>query len=111
MVKQICETYQMPYFTFSPTFSICPNHGYMPGREDRCKKCGAETEVYSRIVGYIRPIQQWNPGKRAEFEDRKTYKLKEKTAFKSVPKAKAVVEESIESTTSETPMAEQVALV
>lgn len=76
LVKQVCETYRLPYFTITPTFSICPNHGYIAGRVDKCEKCGAENEVYSRIVGYIRPVQQWNPGKNAEFQDRKTYKMK-----------------------------------
>ncbi len=75
LVRTICEKYHLPYFTITPTFSVCPNHGYMAGRVDQCKKCGADTEVYSRIVGYIRPIQQWNQGKRAEFEDRTTYKM------------------------------------
>ena len=64
LVRTICEKYHLPYFTITPTFSVCPNHGYMAGRVDQCKKCGADTEVYSRIVGYIRPIQQWNQGKR-----------------------------------------------
>jgi ribonucleoside-triphosphate reductase (formate) len=77
-VKKICEDYKMPYFTISPTFSICPNCGYIAGKEMVCKKCGADNEVYSRIVGYIRPIQQWNAGKRTEFDDRKTYKMNSK---------------------------------
>ena len=111
MVKQICETYQMPYFTFSPTFSVCPKDGYMPGRVDKCKKCGAETEVYSRIVGYIRPIQQWNPGKRAEFEDRKTYKLKASEIKKAPSKTVALAEEESGVLASESPIAEQAALV
>ncbi|MFA4995697.1 MAG: ribonucleoside triphosphate reductase [Patescibacteria group bacterium] len=75
LIRTICEKYHLPYFTITPTFSVCPNHGYMAGRVDTCKKCGSATEVYSRIVGYIRPVQQWNQGKRAEFEDRKTYKM------------------------------------
>ncbi len=78
LVKKICEDYKMPYFTISPTFSICPNCGYIAGKEMVCKKCGADNEVYSRIVGYIRPIQQWNAGKRTEFDDRKTYKMNSK---------------------------------
>jgi len=75
LVSKICNTYRLPYFTISPTFSVCPSHGYIPGRVDKCEKCGKVTEVYSRIVGYIRPIQQWNAGKRAEFDDRRTFKL------------------------------------
>lgn len=80
MVRQVCENYRLPYFTITPTFSVCPNHGYISGRVDKCEKCGADNEVYSRIVGYIRPIQQWNAGKRAEFEDRKTYKMRTRGA-------------------------------
>lgn len=75
LVRKICEQYRMPYFTITPTFSVCPNHGYIAGKVMVCQKCGAENEVYSRIVGYIRPIQQWNAGKRAEFDDRLTYKM------------------------------------
>lgn len=79
LVRKICSTYRLPYFTISPTFSVCPSHGYIPGRADECAKCGKATEVYSRIVGYIRPIQQWNAGKRAEFDDRKTFDMKLKS--------------------------------
>jgi ribonucleoside-triphosphate reductase len=100
----------MPYFTLTPTFSICPNHGYMPGKVEKCDKCGAETEVYSRIVGYIRPIQQWNPGKSAEFKDRITYKMEEDNK-KSPSKAKAAAVEEAEAVAPETPLAEQAALV
>jgi anaerobic ribonucleoside-triphosphate reductase len=75
LVKTICENYHLPYFTITPTFSVCPNHGYIAGKVMTCEKCGSQNEVYSRIVGYIRPIQQWNSGKRAEFDDRKTYKM------------------------------------
>lgn len=72
LIKTVCENYRLPYFTISPTFSVCPNDGYIPGRVDKCDKCGEENEVYARIVGYIRPIKQWNEGKRAEFDDRST---------------------------------------
>ena len=75
MVKQICENYRLPYFTLTPTFSVCPNHGYIAGEVKKCDKCDSPTEIYSRIVGYIRPVQQWNAGKAAEFSDRKTYKF------------------------------------
>lgn len=93
LVKNICERYHLPYFTITPTFSVCPDHGYIAGRVDKCKKCGQATEVYSRIVGYIRPIQQWNPGKRVEFEDRVTYKMTKKKDQKKT----ANVEEALES--------------
>lgn len=77
LVRKICENYRLPYFTFSPTFSICENHGYLTGEHETCPECGAECEVYSRIVGYIRPVSQWNKGKRAEFKTRKTFVINE----------------------------------
>jgi len=75
LVRTVCENYHLPYFTITPTFSVCPNHGYIAGKVPTCEKCGAENEIWSRIVGYIRPIQQWNAGKRAEFDDRTSYKM------------------------------------
>lgn len=97
LVKQICDQYHMPYFTLSPTFSICPNHGYMAGKVMKCPTCKADNEVYSRIVGYIRPIQQWNPGKRAEFDDRKTFKMVEAKKLDSKTKeVSAGVEDKME---------------
>ena len=77
LVRKICENYRLPYFTFSPTFSICENHGYLKGEHQTCPECGADCEVYSRIVGYIRPVNQWNKGKQAEFKTRKTFNLEE----------------------------------
>jgi len=77
LVKKICESYQLPYFTLTPTFSVCPNHGYISGEVPVCDKCHSTCEIYSRIVGYLRPINQWNDGKLAEFNMRKTYKNKE----------------------------------
>lgn len=74
-VKSICKNYRLPYFTFSPSFSICKNHGYLNGEQAICEKCGEECEIYSRIVGYLRSISQWNDGKRAEFDMRKHYKI------------------------------------
>lgn len=74
-VKSICKNYRLPYFTFSPSFSICKNHGYLNGEQAVCEKCGEECEIYSRIVGYLRSISQWNDGKRAEFDMRKHYKI------------------------------------
>jgi ribonucleoside-triphosphate reductase len=83
LIKSICNNYQLPYVTLSPTFSVCPEHGYIAGHVEKCEKCGAENEVYARIVGYIRPIKQWNVGKKAEYYDRVTVKMvagkKEKT--------------------------------
>lgn len=75
LVRKVCESYRLPYFTFTPTFSVCPVHGYISGEHDRCPKCGAECEVYSRVVGYLRPVNRWNEGKREEFRRRKTFKV------------------------------------
>ncbi len=77
LVKKICESCRLPYFTLTPTFSVCPNHGYISGEVPVCDKCHSSCEIYSRIVGYLRPINQWNDGKLAEFDMRKTYKSKE----------------------------------
>jgi ribonucleoside-triphosphate reductase len=80
LVRKIAENYALPYFTLTPTFSICPVHGYIAGEHPMCPKCIIEqpTEVYSRVVGYIRPVKQWNKGKQAEFTDRKEYVVKSK---------------------------------
>ena len=75
LVKKICENYHLPYFTFSPTFSVCPTHGYVAGEHQTCPDCGRECEIYSRIVGYIRPVKQWNKGKKAEFGNRVTFDM------------------------------------
>ena len=75
LVKKITETTKIPYFTITPTFSVCKNCGRIKGKVNRCPVCGQETEVYSRIVGYLRPLRRWNPGKTQEFEERKTFKV------------------------------------
>ncbi|HRZ66613.1 MAG TPA: ribonucleoside triphosphate reductase [Candidatus Omnitrophota bacterium] len=75
LVRKICGNYKLPYFSVTPTFSVCPDCGYIPGKADQCPKCGKPAEVYSRIVGYLRPIGQWNNGKKEEFGLRKTYKV------------------------------------
>ncbi len=75
LVKLICDRYHLPYFTITPTFSICPVHGYLSGKQETCPHCGAAAEVYSRVVGYLRPVNQWNEGKVEEFKYRKTFKL------------------------------------
>ncbi|MCL1909597.1 MAG: ribonucleoside triphosphate reductase [Kiritimatiellaeota bacterium] len=72
-VKMVCTKFKLPYFTVTPTFSICDEHGYVSGEHPLCPRCGKEAEVYSRIVGYIRPTKQWNAGKQEEFRLRKTY--------------------------------------
>lgn len=77
LVKKICTNYKLPYFTFSPTFSTCANHGYIAGEHFTCPKCGSNCEVFSRVVGYIRPVNQWNEGKKAEFETRRNFKIQD----------------------------------
>jgi len=80
LVKTIASKYHLPYFTLSPTFSVCPHHGYLDGEHSTCPKCVIEQkcEVYSRIVGYIRPVEQWNAGKSQEYKDRKEFVVAKK---------------------------------
>ncbi len=73
LVRKICQNYKLPYFTLTPTFSVCSSHGYLTGEKRNCPTCKAECEVYSRVVGYLRPVSQWNAGKQAEYSLRETY--------------------------------------
>ena len=75
LINKIVSKFRLPYFTLTPTFSVCPSHGYLSGEQDTCPQCGETTEVYSRVVGYLRPVNQWNRGKQAEFVMRKTFKI------------------------------------
>lgn len=75
LVRTIAENYKLPYYTISPTYSICKKHGYLSGEQTTCPECGGPTEVYSRITGYYRPVQNWNDGKSQEYKDRKVYNL------------------------------------
>ncbi|MBQ4098384.1 MAG: ribonucleoside triphosphate reductase, partial [Clostridia bacterium] len=75
LVRKIAENYKLPYYTMSPTYSVCADHGYIAGEVYECPTCGKTTDVYSRITGYYRPVQNWNDGKRKEFEDRKVYNI------------------------------------
>ena len=75
LVRKIAENYKLPYYTLSPTYSVCKNHGYISGEQYQCPHCGESTEVYSRITGYYRPVQAWNDGKSQEFSERKTYNI------------------------------------
>ncbi|MCR5848794.1 MAG: ribonucleoside triphosphate reductase [Lachnospiraceae bacterium] len=75
LVRTIAENYKLPYYTMSPTYSICKNHGYLAGEQDICPDCGCKTEIYSRITGYYRPVQNWNDGKLQEFKNRKEYDI------------------------------------
>lgn len=77
LVRTIAENYKLPYYTMSPTYSICKHHGYINGEEFTCPTCGEKTEVYSRITGYYRPVQNWNEGKVQEYENRKLYEPEE----------------------------------
>ena len=76
LVKKISDNYRLPYYTITPTYSVCPEHGYLAGEQRTCPRCGRATEVYSRITGYYRPVQNWNDGKIQEFADRRTYEIK-----------------------------------
>lgn len=75
LVRKIAENHRLPYYTLSPTYSVCKNHGYLVGEQFTCPHCGQKTEVYSRITGYYRPVQNWNDGKSQEYKDRKVYKI------------------------------------
>ena len=75
LVRKIAENYKLPYYTMSPTYSVCSEHGYLSGEHFKCPHCGKTTEVYSRITGYYRPVQNWNDGKAQEYKDRKTYDI------------------------------------
>ena len=73
VVSKVSNSFRLPYFTLTPTFSVCPSHGYISGEHEKCATCDSDTEVYSRVVGYLRPVGQWNNGKQTEFCMRKTY--------------------------------------
>ena len=75
LVRKIAENYKLPYYTMSPTYSVCSDHGYLTGEQFTCPICGKKTEVYSRITGYYRPVQNWNDGKAQEYKDRKVYNI------------------------------------
>ncbi len=87
LVRKIAENHRLPYYTLSPTYSICKNHGYITGEVYTCPDCGEKTEVYSRITGYYRPVQNWNEGKSKEFKDRKLYDIVHSTPH-TAPAAK-----------------------
>ena len=91
LVKKISDNYKLPYYTMSPTYSICLEHGYITGEAYTCPKCGKKTEVWSRITGYYRPVQNWNDGKVQEFKHRKEYNLES-----SVMKARDIMSEVVE---------------
>ena len=80
LVRKISANYKLPYYTLSPVYSVCRSHGYIAGEEWKCPTCGADTEVYSRITGYYRPVQNWNVGKTQEYKERKTYNIEKSMA-------------------------------
>jgi anaerobic ribonucleoside-triphosphate reductase len=73
LVRRIFQRFRIPYITLTPTFSVCPAHGYLSGAHETCPLCGERTEIYSRVVGYLRPVEQWNSGKQEEFKDRVSF--------------------------------------
>ena len=94
LVRKISENYRLPYYTMSPTYSVCREHGYLNGEQYSCPHCGAKTEVYSRITGYYRPVQNWNDGKSQEFKDRKVYEPMDAMAKRFSETATAKTEET-----------------
>ena len=108
LVKKVAENYKLPYFTLSPTYSICEDHGYIKGEVHECPICHKQTEVWARITGYYRPVQNWNDGKAQEFKDRKTYdistsELKKKASKKKTEAKKCECEENMLFTTKTCP--------
>lgn len=94
-IMSVFTRYQLPYISITPTFSVCEEHGYITGEHFKCPTCGKETEVYSRIVGYLRPVNYWNKGKKEEFKDRKYIKLVwQKTNFKEVNQKIKILEDN-----------------
>ena len=89
LVRKIAQNYKLPYYTISPTYSVCKNHGYLVGEQYTCPICGETTEVYSRITGYYRPVQNWNDGKRQEFADRVEYDIAGSKMHKAAAKEEA----------------------
>jgi ribonucleoside-triphosphate reductase len=100
LVKSVAANFRLPYYTLTPTFSICEQHGYLVGEQESCPKCGARCEVWSRSVGYLRPVDQWNPGKQAEFADRRPY---ERQLARQNPRDTASVEPARQTAAAERP--------
>ena len=86
IVRKIAENYRLPYYTLSPTYTVCKEHGYIAGEIYTCPKCGKETEVYSRITGYYRPVKNWNDGKAQEYKERKVYNIETSVLTHTGPK-------------------------
>ncbi|MBR6683770.1 MAG: ribonucleoside triphosphate reductase, partial [Firmicutes bacterium] len=89
LVRKIAENHKLPYYTMSPTYSVCAEHGYLTGEQHICPHCGKEAEVYSRITGYYRPVKNWNDGKTQEYKDRKVYNIGTSVLKKTAPVVEA----------------------
>ena len=100
LVRKVAENYSLPYYTLSPTYSVCKTHGYIAGEQFTCPECGAVTEVYSRITGYYRPVQNWNDGKSQEYKERKVYDIANSKL--SVKIKEAALENSADEAVSDT---------
>ena len=105
LVRKIAENYRLPYFTLSPTYSVCKTHGYLPGEQFTCPHCGESAEVYSRITGYYRPVQNWNEGKTQEYKNRKLYDIAN-SRMKRIPVGGASPVVKAAAPASQTPVAE-----
>jgi len=92
LVRKIAENYKLPYYTLSPTYSVCKNHGYLNGEQFKCPDCGEDAEVYSRITGYYRPVQNWNAGKTQEYKERREYVIENSVLKHEGPVAETPVE-------------------
>ena len=107
LVKKIADNYKLPYYSISPTYSVCKDHGYLTGEQFTCPHCGAETEVYSRITGYYRPVKNWNDGKTQEYKERKVYNLDKSDMKKPGCMEKIVAEAAV---TKKAPVEDKVLL-
>ena len=95
LVRTIAENYKLPYYTLSPTYSVCKEHGYIAGEHFTCPHCGAKAEVYSRITGYYRPVQNWNEGKTQEYKNRKLYDIKKSVLKKPAKSLVTITEDDV----------------
>ncbi len=95
LVRTIAENYKLPYYTLSPTYSVCKEHGYIAGEHFTCPQCGAKAEVYSRITGYYRPVQNWNEGKTQEYKNRKLYDIKKSVLKKPAKSLVTITEDDV----------------
>ena len=100
IVRKVAENYRLPYYTLSPTYSICREHGYLAGEHYSCPHCGEKTEVYSRITGYYRPVQNWNDGKSQEFKERKEYVIEKSVLTHEGPAEECVCADTEEANVS-----------